>query len=152
MHIPTANYSEKFLGGRGLAAKLYWDLVAPDVKALGPENCLVFVNGPFAGFYGIAGSRYQICGKSPESEPEAFSYCNLGGKWGLSLKFAGYDALVVKGKAEKPVYLFIHDGNIEIRDASFIWVNLPLTLSMVLKNSWARRSVYLPLVRPVRIW
>lgn len=118
---PVSTYAEKFIGGRGFAAKLYWDMVPAGAGALEPENLLTFVTGPASGFTGVAGNRWQVCGKSPQSQPEAFTYCNLGGLWGSTLKFAGYDALAITGKADRPVYLFIHDGQVEIRDASHLW-------------------------------
>jgi aldehyde:ferredoxin oxidoreductase len=117
----TSDYSAQFIGGRGFAAKLYWDMVPADVRALEPENCLIYATGPTTGFFGLAGCRWQICGKSPAHKPEAFSYANLGGKWGPALKAAGFDALAVRGKADKPVYLYVHEGKAEIRDASAFW-------------------------------
>ena len=117
----TSDYSARFLGGRGFAAKLYWNMVPADARALEPKNCLICATGPTTGFFGIAGCRWQICGKSPAHEPEAFSYANLGGKWGPALKSAGFDALAVQGKADRPVYLYVHGGVAEIRDASFLW-------------------------------
>ncbi len=117
----TADYSGRFLGGRGIAAKLYWDMVPSRAGAFDPDNCLLFATGPVAGFPGFAGYRWQICGKSPAGKPEAFSYANLGGKWGASLKYAGYDALAVTGRADRPVYLFIDNDTVEIRDASHLW-------------------------------
>lgn len=116
--LDTAAYSDRFIGGRGIASKLYWDFVPPKAPALSPENCLICVTGPVAGFTGFAGSRWQICAKSPQGDREAFSYGNLGGKWGSNLKFAGFDGLVIKGRAEKPVYIVIENNNIEIKDAS----------------------------------
>jgi aldehyde:ferredoxin oxidoreductase len=118
---PTAGYATRFLGGRGLAGKLYWDTVPPEARALDPENCLIYVNGPTAGFTGLAGNRWQVCGKTPAHDPEAFSNGNMGGKWGTTLKYAGYDALAVRGRAEKPVYLFIHDNILDIKAASDLW-------------------------------
>ncbi len=118
---PTRSHSEKFLGGRGIATKLYWDEVPPDTGPFDPENRLIFVTGPLAGFKGFAGSRWQICGKSPSATPEHFSYSNLGGHWGARLKFAGYDALVVQGKARRPVYLYIEEDKVEIRDGKHLW-------------------------------
>ncbi len=117
----TSGYAARFVGGRGFAAKLYWDMVPEDAGALDPENCLIYATGPTTGFSGIAGCRWQICGKSPAHDPEAFSYANLGGKWGPGLKSAGFDALAIQGKADKPVYLYIHDGLVETRDASTLW-------------------------------
>jgi len=115
---PTANYSDRFLGGRGIAARIYWDEGAPDTGALDPENRLLFMTGPLACFPVVGGSRWTVCGKSPATAPEQFSYSNLGGYWGAQLKFAGYDGLVVYGKSERPVYLFIDNDAVEIRDAS----------------------------------
>ena len=117
----TSDYAPKFLGGRGIAAKLFWDMVPAGTSAMSPDNCLICATGPVTGFFGLAGCRWVICGKSSLHQPEAFSYGNLGGKWGSALKYAGYDALAVKGAAEKPVYLYIHDGVAETKDAAALW-------------------------------
>jgi aldehyde:ferredoxin oxidoreductase len=119
--LPSADYTDRFLGGRGMAAKLYWDLVPPQTKALDPDNCMICVTGPVAGFTRLSGCRWQVCAKSPAMDPEAFSYANLGDRWGSWLKYAGYDGLVVRGKADKPVYLFVNSDTVEIRDASSLW-------------------------------
>lgn len=119
--IPATAYTDRFLGGRGLAAKLYWDMVPPETKAFDPDNCLICATGPVAGFPGFAGYRWQLCGKSPAGDPESFSYANLGGKWGATLKYAGYDALAITGRAQKPIYLFIDNDRVEIKDASNLW-------------------------------
>jgi len=119
--LETADYADRFIGGRGVAAKLYWDFVSPQTKAFDPGNCLICASGPLAGFTGFASSRWLACGKSAAGMPESFSYGNLGGSWGNRLKYAGYDGLVIQGKADKPVYLFIHDGKVETRDASHLW-------------------------------
>ncbi len=119
--MPTMDYADRFLGGRGIAAKIYWDEVPPEVKAFDPENRLIFATGPLAGFKGVSGSRWQICGKSSLTTPEYFNYSNLGGNWGAQLKLAGYDALVIHGRSEKPVYILIQDEIVEVRDASNLW-------------------------------
>ena len=120
--LETSNYSDRFLGGRGIAAKIYWDLTRPETKAFDPENCLIFTTGPVTGFTRFAASRVQVCGKSPEMDPETFSYASLGGSWGSWLKYTGYDGIVVTGKADKPVYLYLDDeGRVEIRDAGHLW-------------------------------
>lgn len=120
-YVPTIQYAEKFIGGRGIAAKIYWDEVSPNVKAFDAENPLILVTGPLAGFTGLAGSRLQICGKSPATTPEMFCYANLGGSWGAELKLSCWDGIVIQGKSDKPVYLFIQDDTVEIRDASALW-------------------------------
>ena len=119
--LPTADYSGKYLGGRGFGARLFWDTVPPGTAAFDPANCLVYATGPVTGFFGLAGCRWVMCSKSPLRQPEAFSYGNLGGKWGSALKYGGYDALAVRGRAERPVYLYIHDGIVETKDASSLW-------------------------------
>ena len=119
--LPTAHYADRFIGGRGLAAKLYWDMVPPGAGATSPENALICATGPVAGFNGFAGGRWQVCGKSAAGTSETFNYANLGGRWGTWLKYAGYDALVVRGKSEEPVYLFINNETVEVRDAAGLW-------------------------------
>jgi len=133
---PTSDYSDRFLGGRGMAAKIYWDEVSPQAGAFDSENELLFVTGPLAGFPGLAGSRWQVCGRSPSTAPalpEFFSYANLGGSWGAQLKFARYDGIVVRGKSDKPVYLLVQDGKAEIRDASHLWGKGALEVREILK-------------------
>jgi len=112
---PTADYSPLFLGGRGIAARIYWDEVPPGADAFDPENRLLFMTGPVCGVPGFA-SRFQVCGKSAATN--RFSFGNLGGSWGAHLKMAGYDGLVVRGRAEKPVYLWISSDGVELRDAA----------------------------------
>ncbi len=115
---PTEAYADKFVGGRGIAVKIHWDEVPADSHPFDPENRLVMMTGPTCGLPGLAGSRWQVSGKSPIFNQ--FSYCNLGGAWGAQLKFAGYDGLVVMGKTDKLVYLVIDDGKVEIKDASHL--------------------------------
>lgn len=115
---PTMEYADLFIGGRGVGCRIYWEEVPPAVDAFDPENRLIFMTGPLCGITGFAGARWQVCAKSPLHN--RFSYCNLGGSWGVYLKFAGYDTLVVHGKAEKPVYIFIDDDVVEIRDAGHL--------------------------------
>src|SRR3990172_7679714 len=87
--VPTLDYAERFIGGRGIAAKIYWDEAPPQAGAFDPENRLIFITGPLTGFAGFGSSRWQVYGKSPATEPEQFCYCNLGGSWGVALKFSG---------------------------------------------------------------
>jgi aldehyde:ferredoxin oxidoreductase len=119
--LATSDYSDRFIGGRGIAIKLFSEMVPPGISFSDPENCLICATGPVTGFFGLAGCRWVICGKSPSRHPEMFSYGNLGGRWGPTLKYAGYDALAVTGKADKPVFLYLHDGIVETKDASGLW-------------------------------
>lgn len=112
---------QRFIGGRGFGARLYWEEVPPEASALGEDNSLIFAVGPLAGVPAIGGSRWGIYGKSPYSTPEMFNYGNVGGHWGVELKFAGYDALVIRGRSDGPVCLVIRDGAVEFLDASTLW-------------------------------
>jgi len=116
---PTAEYADLFIGGRGVGCKIYGEEVPPGVGAFDPENRLIFVTGPICGVVGFAGARWQVCAKSPLHN--RFSYCNLGGSWGVHLKFAGYDALVVHGRADRPVYIYITNDVVEIRDGGHLY-------------------------------
>src|SRR5512137_1223606 len=119
--LSTSDYANRFCGGRGFAVRLYWDETKPETSAFDADNLLVFATGPMAGVPVIGGSRWQVCGKSPATKPHHFSYSNLGGRWGASLKFAGYDAIAVKGRSEKPAYVLIDDDGASLRDASHLW-------------------------------
>jgi len=132
--VPTAGYADRFIGGHGVAAKLYWDMVPPEAKAYDPENCLVYASGPVAGFPRFAGFRWKICGKSVLGDRESFNYCNLGDRWGAFLKFAGYDALAVQGKADRPAIIFINNGTVEIKDASSLRRKLTFDIVDALKE------------------
>lgn len=135
--LDTTNYTNLFLGGRGIAAKIYWDETNPDTKVLDPDNCLIYMTGPLAGFTHFAGNRWQICGKSFLNHPESFSYCGLGGSWGAWLKFAGYDGLVVKGQSDKPVYIYIEGRSIvRIQDATHLWGKTTFETEDILKAEY----------------
>ena len=131
---PTSDYADRFLGGRGIAAKVYWDEVPPGAKALDEENAVILATGPIGGVPVFAGSRWTVCGKIPSVE--RFSYGNFGGRWGAGLKFAGYDAIVIQGKSEKPVYLFVHDGAAELKDASALWGKGAIDAREILKDQF----------------
>ena len=120
--VPTKIYADRFLGGRGIAAKIYWDEVPPETNAFDPENRLMFMTGPLADVSpGVAGVRWLVCGKSPATTPEQFSYSNLGGSWGTELKRAGYDGVIIQGTSNIPVYLSVKNGRAELHPAHTIW-------------------------------
>lgn len=119
--LDTMDYSELFLGGRGVASRIYWEEVGPEVRAFDPENLLILMSGPL-GATGVQGaSRFVVAGKSPMLMPEGFCYGNLGGYFAPALKKAGYDGIVVTGRSDRPCYVWINDGRAEIRDASALW-------------------------------
>jgi len=109
----------KYLGGRGLDMFLLYNHVKPGCDPLGPDNVFVISAGLLSGTPSPSPSRFHCGAKSPLTGFIGSS--NSGGYFSPELRFAGFDHLVVKGKADKPVYLWVHDGEIEIRDASPIW-------------------------------
>ncbi|MCL4371554.1 MAG: aldehyde ferredoxin oxidoreductase family protein [Chloroflexi bacterium] len=108
-----------YIGGLGLATKLFVDSVSPKVDPLGPENKIVFAAGPLAGTGFPTASTYGVCTKSPETGIWTGGTCS--GFWGGNLKAAGYDALIVEGKSDKPVYISIGPNGVEIHSAEAIW-------------------------------
>ncbi|MEM3738721.1 MAG: aldehyde ferredoxin oxidoreductase family protein [Thermoplasmata archaeon] len=105
-----------FIGGRGLGAKLLFDEVKPETEPLSPENKLIFTVGQLTATGAPTGGRYSITSKSPLTGTIFDS--NSGGHFGLEIKKAGYDAIVIEGKAEKLTYLFLNDENVRFEDAS----------------------------------
>ncbi|WP_175059013.1 tungsten-containing formaldehyde ferredoxin oxidoreductase [Thermococcus sp. 2319x1] len=110
--------AKNFIGGRGLAAWILWN-EAKNVDPLGPENKLVFASGPFNGLPTPSGGKMVIAAKSPLTG--GYGDGNLGTMATVHLRKAGYDALVVEGKAKKPVYLYIEDDNVSILSAEGLW-------------------------------
>lgn len=108
-----------FLGGSGLGVRILWDYLRPDLDPLDPENPLLFITGPLTGTAGPTTGRFTICGRSPQTR--LWGESNIGGFVGPELRFAGYDAVLITGKAPSPVYLWIHNQEVEIRPAGRIW-------------------------------
>ena len=113
------NDAKLFIGARGLGTKIMADEVDPKVDPFSPENKLIFAPGPFSGTFAPSGGRYDVVTKGPLTGAIAAS--NSGGSFGPELKYAGYDLVIFEGAAAKPVYLWIKDDLVELRDASHIW-------------------------------
>jgi len=110
----------EYVGGRGLATKILWDRLGSKwetIDPLGPQNILLFLTGPLTGFF--PGGRICVSGKSPQSNGVVGS--TVAGEFGVELRCAGYDGIIVTGEAEKPIYLFVKDSDVEIRDAGHVW-------------------------------
>ena len=115
------DYLQHYIGGKGLGARLLWDLLPRDGSAdpLGPENPLLFLVGPLVGLNVMGSARYVVMCKSPLSKFVAEAYG--GGFFPYALKATGYDGVIFTGKSDKPVYLDLIDGNIELKDATDLW-------------------------------
>ena len=108
-----------YLGGRGLGARLLYDLVGPDVDPLGPDNYLIFTAAPLAGTPWPTGARMHVTFKSPATG--AYGYANTGGQIVAQLRHAGYDAILVTGRAPVPSVLRVVDDDITIVPAPELW-------------------------------
>ncbi|MFX1387720.1 MAG: aldehyde ferredoxin oxidoreductase family protein [Promethearchaeota archaeon] len=110
---------EQFLGGRGINMYLLYNHLSPGIDPLSPENVLLVGAGLLTGIPAMGSGRCDIAAKSPITG--AIGDSNVGGFFAPEMRMAGFDHLVITGKAEKPSYLWIHDGEIEILDASHLW-------------------------------
>ena len=115
----TQEMADLWLGGTGLGAHLLWEERAYLADPLGPDNVMVWAPGPFAGTAVPLSNRFGVCARSPLTGVWGEAEC--GGHWANDLKKAGFDALMVRGRAERPVYLWINDGQVEIRVAAHLW-------------------------------
>ena len=116
--IPEA-WLEGYLGSRGVADRYLHELMDPAVDPLSSENVLIFTTGPITGTPVPCGARYTVVTKGALTG--AITTSNSGGHFGPELKYAGYDLLILEGKAPRPSYLFVYDDRVELRDASRYW-------------------------------
>ncbi len=108
-----------FVGGRGLGTRLLWDLVGPDVDPLSPGNVLIFTNGPLTATGYQTSNRFSVSTKSPLTG--TILDANSGGFWGMQFRKTGYAALIVRGRAERPVWIEIKQDQVTIHDAKNLW-------------------------------
>ena len=105
-----------YLGGRGLGARLLWDLVGPEVDPLSEQNVLVFAAGPLTATGYQTSNRFSVSTKSPLTG--TIIDANSGGFWGMQFKKSGYDALIIRGKSNKPVWIEILQDKVLFHDAT----------------------------------
>jgi aldehyde:ferredoxin oxidoreductase len=120
--VPTSDFEpQRYIGGVGLNSKIFWELGSPGVDAFDAESPLIISVGPLTGISGPF-NRAEVGGIAPQAYPqELHAYSGFGGKFPSEIKYAGYDGVVIVGKADGPVYLSIEDGDVEIRDADDVW-------------------------------
>jgi aldehyde:ferredoxin oxidoreductase len=118
LELPEA-ILKKYVGGRGLGAKLYWDLLPANADPLGPENIFMILSGPLSGTMVPGAGKHVIVTKSPATGAWLDAYSS--GRMAPETKFAGYDGIVITGKAERPTYLLVEDNRVEFRDATCLW-------------------------------
>ena len=151
--VETPSYLLRdYLGGRGLGARLLYDLVGPDVDPLGPDNYLIFTAAPLAGTPWPTGARMHVTFKSPATG--VYGYANTGGQIVAQLRHAGYDAILVTGRAPVPSVLRVVDDVITIVPAPELW---GLQTGAVHDACWGQtarrtRAASPASVRPARTW
>jgi aldehyde:ferredoxin oxidoreductase len=111
--------AEMFIGARGLGIKYLYNEIDPTVNGLDSRNKLIFATGPLTGTGAPGSSRYMVVSKSPLTG--AIAHSNAGGAFASAIKYAGYDMIILEGKSRHPVYLWIDNDNVEVRDAGHLW-------------------------------
>lgn len=136
----------KFIGGRGINSKILYDEVPPDVDPFDPSAKIIIGCGPLVGTLAPTAARTEFAHKGPFT----FAFCrsSVGGHFGPELKYAGYDHVIIEGKASKPVYLWIDDGNVELRDASFAWGSDTIESAEMIKEDVGDPEISVAVIGP----
>ena len=135
-----------FIGGAGFGIKYLFDEVKAGTDPLGPDNKLIFASGPFSGTTIPCASRMSVTAKSPLTGAVGMSL--TGGYFPVELKFAGCDALIIEGKAEKPTYLWIKDGKVQFRSAKKVWGMKTTDCQQIIKNELNDQNVRIACIGP----
>jgi len=136
----------KFIGGEGLAAKILYDEVPPEVGPFHPENRVIISNGLLSGSLAPSSARITLTTKSPITE--IYSDSNAGGHFGPELKFAGYDHLIFQGASKEPVYLWIDDDKVELKDACHLWGKTTWETDALIKAELGDQSIHIACIGP----
>ena len=131
--FPELDY-RLFMGGSAMAAAILMRELKPGVDPLGPDNILVFSTCPLNGIPLSGTNRFTAAAKSPLTD--GYGEGEAGGWWGPELKFAGFDGIIVTGQSPKPVYLWIQDGQVELRDAAHLWGKRPYSTEVSARDNW----------------
>jgi len=137
---------QQFIGGRGVNSRLLYDEVKPGIDPLGPENKLLFGTSPLTGTGLVTSGRIHVTAKSPLTGILGDS--NAGGHFGPEVKWAGYDHIIIEGAAEKPVYLWIDDDHVEIRDAGHVWGKVVSETYAILRSELGDPRVRIAAIGP----
>ncbi len=136
----------KYIGGAGLAARMLYDELEPGIDPLSYRNKVIFLAGPLAGTSAPTGSRIGAYTKSPMTN--GFFHSSAGGSFAAELKFAGFDGVVIEGRSEKPVYLFITNDRVELRDAAHLWGERTYRAHELLKSDIGDEAAQIAVIGP----
>ncbi|MHA1198704.1 MAG: aldehyde ferredoxin oxidoreductase family protein [Candidatus Heimdallarchaeaceae archaeon] len=131
--------AKKYLGGKGLGARILYDELKRGVNPLSPDNIILFMTGPLSGTSVVTSGRWCIVTKSPHTG--IFLDSHIGGKFGHRLKKAGYDYILVRGKSKKPCYLLINDEEVSLQSAEELWGKGTFETEETLKNKHPKSEV-----------
>lgn len=146
IETPDEAFYRQYVGGSLMGLYYLWQNTPAGADPLGPDNCLVFTLSAPTGLPVSGQSRSTVTCKSPSSGGAADS--QAGGFWPAELKFAGFDAIVVKGAADSPVYLWIHDGRAELRDAGHLWGRLTHDVDELIKEELGDKQIEIAQIGP----
>ena len=138
--------AKDFIGGAGFGVKYLFDEVKAGSDPLGQENKLIFAPGPFSGTTIPCASRMAVTAKSPLTN--AVGMALSGGFFPVEVKFAGYDALIIEGKAEKPIYIFVKDGSVRFNDAAKMWGTLTSDCQQLIKDELRDQNIRVACIGP----
>jgi aldehyde:ferredoxin oxidoreductase len=138
--------AKNFIGGPSLGAKILYDEMPANTPVFAPESMVGFVSGPTNGTGALMGGRYTVVSKSPVTG--GWNDANSGGHFGPILRKSGFDGVFVKGISPKPVYIFIDDGKVELRDASKIWGLTTVETEEAIKEELGDKNVGIALIGP----
>jgi aldehyde:ferredoxin oxidoreductase len=118
----TMAYARDYIGGRALASRIAWEEIPAGIDAYDPENRIIVATGPLTGTLSPTSGRTVMASLSPRTYPRAwYTHSTLGGWFGPELKYAGFDGIVIHGRADSPVYLEVRDGEAQLGSASDLW-------------------------------
>jgi aldehyde:ferredoxin oxidoreductase len=138
--------ARSYIGGAGFGIKTLFDEVKPGTDPLGPDNILVFAPGPFTGAGVPCSSRMAVTGKSPLTG--AVGMALSGGEFPVEIKYAGWDAIIIQGKADKPTYVAIKGNDVQFRDAAQCWGTLTFDCQQIIKNELGDQNVRICCIGP----
>ena len=138
--------AHKYVGGRGLNLKFLYDEIKPGIDPLGPDNKVIFGVGPACGTLMPGNQKWTVTAKSPLSGFIGDAAC--GGSFGVGLKYAGYDLLIVEGKSERPLYLWIDDDKVQLRDAAHLWGKTTAETKSLIEREVGDPEVHIACIGP----
>jgi len=139
-------YADKFIGGAGYAARVIYDIVTRDVDALSPDNALFFGAGPMVGSTFPGGTKWTVCYRSPLTD--IWGESSASGSFGAEMKHAGFDGILLTGKAKNPVYLRVVEGKAEIKKADHLWGRDTVVTADIIKSDLGDKAVRVASIGP----